>query len=61
MPRVLQWLSNIVPAKWFVLIARGIMLKGVGLSILWPETLILTAMMLVLLTASARSFHARLQ
>ena len=33
MPRVLQWLSNIVPAKWFVLIARGIMLKGVGLDV----------------------------
>ena len=61
MPRVLQWLSNIVPAKWFVLIARGIMLKGVGLSYLWHETLILAAMTVVLLIASARSFHVRLQ
>ena len=61
MPRVLQWLSNIVPAKWFVLIARGIMLKGVGITFLWRETLILAAMTLVLLVASARSFHVRLQ
>jgi ABC-2 type transport system permease protein len=61
MPRVLQWISNIVPAKWFVLIARGIMLKGVGLSVLWPETLVLAAMTLVLLVASARSFNVRLQ
>jgi ABC-2 type transport system permease protein len=61
MPRVLQWISNIVPAKWFVLIARGIMLKGVGISYLWPETLILAAMTLVLLIASARSFRVRLQ
>ena len=61
MPRALQWVSNIVPAKWFVLIARGIMLKGVGITYLWQETLILGAMTLVLLVASARSFHVRLQ
>jgi ABC-2 type transport system permease protein len=61
MPRVLQWISNIVPAKWFVLIARGIMLKGIGISMLWRETLILAAMTLVLLVASARSFNVRLQ
>ena len=41
MPAPLQWVSNIVPAKWFVLIARGIMLKGVGMTYLWRETLIL--------------------
>jgi ABC-2 type transport system permease protein len=61
MPRALQWVTNIVPAKWFVLIARGIMLKGVGITFLWQETLILGAMTLVLLVASARSFHVRLQ
>jgi ABC-2 type transport system permease protein len=61
MPRVLQWIANIVPAKWFVLIARGIMLKGVGLSVLWPETLVLAGMAVALLVASARSFNARLQ
>lgn len=60
MPVALQWASAIVPAKWFVLIARGIMLKGVGLTYLWRETLILGAMAAVLLVASARSFHARL-
>ena len=60
MPAPLQWVSNIVPAKWFVLIARGIMLKGVGMTYLWRETLILAAMASVLLVASARSFHTRL-
>ena len=60
MPRLLQWLSNAMPAKWFVIIARGIMLKGVGLEILWPETLILLAMAVVLLAISTRSFHVRL-
>jgi ABC-2 type transport system permease protein len=61
MPRALQWLSIVVPARWFVFIARGIMLKGVGLGYLWRETLVLAAMTLVLLVASTRSFKVRLQ
>jgi ABC-2 type transport system permease protein len=61
MPRVLQVIANVVPAKWFVLIARGIMLKGVGLAYLWQETLVLALMAVVLLGASARSFSVRLQ
>jgi len=61
LPRPLQLLSNVVPARWFVEIARGIMLKGVGLAYLWQETLVLAGMALVLLIASARSFKVRLQ
>jgi ABC-2 type transport system permease protein len=61
MPTVLQWVTFIVPARWFVTIARGIMLKGVGITYLWRETLVLVAMTLVLLVASARSFKVRLQ
>ena len=61
MPRPMQIVSNIVPAMWFVIIARGIMLKGVGLEHLWQETLVLIAMALILLVASTRSFHERLE
>jgi ABC-2 type transport system permease protein len=61
MPTVLQWVTFIVPARWFVTIARGIMLKGVGITYLWRETLVLVAMTVVLLAASARSFKVRLQ
>ncbi|HUO86168.1 MAG TPA: ABC transporter permease [Thermoanaerobaculia bacterium] len=61
MPRPLELLSHLVPAKWFVEIARGIMLKGVGLDHLWQETLILAVMAAVLLVASARSFDERLE
>jgi ABC-2 type transport system permease protein len=60
LPRVLQVFTNLVPARWFVFIARGIMLKGVGLTYLWRETLILGVMALVLLALSARSFKVRL-
>lgn len=59
MPRALQLLSNAVPARWFVLIARGIMLKGVGLDYLWQETLVLAGMTLVFLAAAARGFQIR--
>lgn len=60
MPRPLQLLSNIFPAKWFLIIVRGIMLKGIGLDHLWQETLILVGMTLLLLTVSVRRFNIRL-
>ncbi|HKW47050.1 MAG TPA: ABC transporter permease [Gemmatimonadaceae bacterium] len=60
MPWPLRLISNIVPAKWFVLIARGVMLKGVGLEYLWQETLILLGMTLLLVAAATRSFRIRL-
>jgi ABC-2 type transport system permease protein len=59
MPAILQVLSNIVPAHWFIVIARGIMLKGIGLEHLWRETLVLLAMMLFFMTAAVKSFKAR--
>jgi ABC-2 type transport system permease protein len=61
MPRPLQWVASVLPATWFVRIARDIMLKGVGIAYLWPETLVLAVMVLVLLALSARSFHVRLE
>lgn len=61
MPLALRLLSNIVPGRWFVEIARGIMLKGVGLEYVWEETLILAAMSVLLLAAASRSFSARLE
>jgi ABC-2 type transport system permease protein len=61
MPWPLQALSLIVPARWFVTVARSIMLKGVGLEYLWRETIILLVMALALLTLSTRSFRERLE
>ena len=60
LPVVLQWLSNVVPAKWFLTIVRGIMLKGAGLATLWQETLILVAMTLFLLVKGSRGLAIRL-
>ncbi|HZR26190.1 MAG TPA: ABC transporter permease [Vicinamibacterales bacterium] len=60
MPWPLRAISVIVPARWFVLVARSVMLKGVGLEYVWPATLALLAMAIVLLAASTRAFHERL-
>jgi ABC-2 type transport system permease protein len=60
MPGWLRPFTNVVPARWFIVIARGIMLKGTGLGYLWHETLVLAGMALLLLVAATRSFHARL-
>jgi drug efflux transport system permease protein len=61
MPTALQVVSYVVPGRWFVTIARGIMLKGIGLEYVWRETLFLAAMATVLLAASVRSFKERLE
>ena len=61
MPAPLRAISYVVPGRWFVAIARGIMLKGIGLEYVWRETLFLAAMATVLLAASVRSFNERLE
>jgi ABC-2 type transport system permease protein len=60
MPGWLQVISNLVPGRWFLIIARGIMLKGVGLAELWQETAVLAGMTVVVLIASVRAFDIRL-
>jgi|SRR5579859_5246106 len=60
MPVPLQIISNILPAKWYYAIIKAIMLKGLGFSVIWKETLILIGMTLLLLTVSLKSFKIRL-
>lgn len=60
MPWPLQWLSNIVPAKWFIIIIKNIMLKGVGVAFVWKESLVLLLMAMLLIGASIRNFKIRL-
>jgi ABC-2 type transport system permease protein len=61
MPMPLQIISNIIPAKWFIIIIKGIMLKGVGLQYLWKETLILLGMTLFFIALSAKKYKIRLE
>jgi ABC-2 type transport system permease protein len=60
MPLPLQWLSTIIPARHFIVIIRGVMLKGVGAADLWQETLVLGALAAVLLGVAVRRFKFRL-
>lgn len=61
MPVVLQVITNIIPAKWFVIILKGIMLKGVGITYLWKETLILMGMTLFFIMLSIKKYKIRLE
>ncbi len=61
MPLPLQIVSSIVPAKWFYIIVKSIMIKGVGLLPVLKETLILIAMTLALLLLSVKKFKIRLE
>ena len=60
MPAPLQIVTNIVPARWFIEIVRGVMLKGVGFAVLWQNLLVLSVMLVVLLAAAIRKTNVRL-
>ncbi len=60
MPRPLQVISNVVPARWFIIIIKAIMLKGVGFHFIWKETLILSLMGLFFIGLSIKNFKIRL-
>ncbi len=61
MPIVLQVISNIVPAKWYYIILKDVMLKGLGIASIWKETLILAGMTLFFITIALRNFKIRLE
>lgn len=61
MPKVLQIISNIIPARWFISIIKDVMLKGNGIYFVWKETLILAGMAFFFLFVSARKFKLRMQ
>jgi ABC-2 type transport system permease protein len=60
MPLPLRIISNLVPARWYYIIVKSIMIKGLGFNAIWKETLVLLGMTIVLIAASFRSFKIRL-
>jgi len=60
-PWALQLIANVVPSKWYYIIVKSIMIKGLGFSAIWKETLILIGMTLFLLVVSIRKFKIRLE
>lgn len=61
MPVPMQVLSNIVPTKWFFIIIKDVMIKGLGFKSVWKEILILFGMTVFFLTISWRKFKIRLE
>lgn len=61
MPTVLQWISHIMPARYFITIIRGIMLKGIDIFYIWKETLVLVVMTGIFIAVSMKKFKVRLE
>ena len=61
MPFLLQLLSNIMPPRWFIIIIKSIMLKGLGIQYVWKETLIIAGMTVFFIALSIRKFKIRLE
>jgi ABC-2 type transport system permease protein len=60
MPRVLQYFTEIVPARHFVTIIRGVMLKGAGVDLLWQQAVALFLITAVLLGVAVKRFKLKL-
>jgi ABC-2 type transport system permease protein len=60
MPEPMQYLTYLIPLRYFLVIIRGIFLKGIGLGILWPQAVILLFFGIGVLTLSALRFQKHL-
>lgn len=61
MPEVYNWISALMPPRWFVSIVKNIMIKGTGFAFVWKETIILMLMTLFFVIISTAKFKKRLQ
>lgn len=60
MPELAQWIGGAIPITYYLRVLRGILLKGTGFDALWPDSLILLAFAVVLVTFSAVRFRKSL-
>jgi ABC-2 type transport system permease protein len=60
MPPVLQWISTLIPARWYIEAVRKLMIQGAEVQYVVREFLILTAMATGLILISLRNFKTRL-
>lgn len=60
MPFPLRTASKIVPASWYYTMVKSVMIKGLGLSAIWKETLVLIGMMVFFLALAIKKFKIRL-
>ena len=60
MPVFLQWISYVVPLRYYLVIIRALLIKGVGVEAIWTEILPLVAFGIVIMTAASVRFRKRL-
>lgn len=60
MPTIIQYITFLNPLRYYIVVLRGIFLKGIGITILWPQVLALLIMGIVILTISSLRFHKSL-
>ncbi len=60
MPRLIQFITYVIPLKYFLIIIRGVILKGNGFYELWKELVVLFFMGLIILFLSSSRFHKKL-
>jgi len=60
MPVVLRWISYLIPLRYFLVIIRALMIKGVGLDAILPEVILLSVFGVVIMGAAALRFKKRL-
>jgi ABC-2 type transport system permease protein len=61
MPEWLQYITYINPLRYFIIVIRGVFLKGIGLDILWPEMLALAILGGLMIVFSSLRFQKRLK
>lgn len=61
MPRVLQYITYAIPARYFVAFLRGLYLKGTGLAQLWPECLLMLIFAMIMLLLAMKTFRKQLE
>ena len=60
MPKVIQWLAEVLPLTHFLRLIRGVMLRGASLLELWPDVLALLAFTAVMMTVAILRFRKQL-
>ncbi|MGB9596490.1 MAG: ABC transporter permease [Candidatus Poribacteria bacterium] len=61
MPKIIQVLTYFIPLRYFLIIIRGIILRGVGLSVLWPNVMALVMLGSILILLAITRFHKQLE
>jgi ABC-2 type transport system permease protein len=61
MPKIYDYISSVIPPRYFIIIIKNIMIKGTGFMHVWKETLVIIVMTVIFIAISLRKFKVRLE